>query len=535
MNTLIINARLVDGMGNPWFRGELLIGGDRIAAIGAPGQLSRTGAQIIDAQDLILTPGFIDIQSHSIVPLMKDGRCIGKVTQGVTTEIMGELWTPAPFGGLIESPFRENLFPPPNEAWVHLAKTWTRFGHWLAHMEQTGVSVNIGSLIPGGTLREYACGFKTGPANAAELEIQRRVLAECMEDGAFGIDYALIYPPDDFVPTDEIIELCKVCARYGGIYVTHMRSEGDRIEQALEETFRIAREAKIAAEIYHLKATGPRNWHKMAWVIAEVDKARRAGLDITANMYPYPASGTGLDAMLPMWVHANGKYFANLADPALRKRIRAGVLADDNDQAGITPDCVMPIGFRKDNLKPYNGKMLDEIARERGQDWVDCMLDLLLEQHANVATMYFGMHEDNLSMQIRQPWVKVSSDAGGHDPATAETPTHPRSYGTFTRVLRKFVREQGDITLESAIQKMTGAVAARLGLHERGRLLPGLFADLTLFNPDTVADRATFTDTHQTSTGIHGVWVNGVRILEDGIHTGARPGRFVKGSGATQP
>lgn len=528
MNTLIINARLIDGMGNPWRRGELLVSGDRIAAIAGPGMLPRTDAVIIDARDQVLSPGFIDIQSHSIVPLMKDGRCLGKVTQGVTTEIMGELWTPSPFGGKIASPFRANLFPAPNEEWEDIARTWTRFGDWLRHMETTGVSVNVGSLIPGGTLREYVMGFNPDPASADELDHMRNLLAECMQEGAFGLDYALIYPPDDFASTEEIIALCKVCAAHGGIYVTHMRSEGDRIEAALEETFRIAREAAIPAEIYHLKATGPRNWHKMAWVIAQVAQARRTGLDITANMYPYPASGTGLDAMLPMWVHHDGKFFNNIADPALRDRIREDVLSHKNDQAGISPDRVMPIGFRAEWLKKFNGLTMDQIARERGQDWVACMLDLLVEQHANVPTMYFGMQEDNLSLQIKQPWVKVSSDAGGHDPATAETPTHPRAYGTFTRVLRKFVREQHDLTLESAIYKMTGAVAARLGMHERGRLLPGHFADLTLFDPDLVSDRATFSDTHQLSVGLSGVWVNGVRVLDETGHTGAKPGRFVR-------
>lgn len=531
-DTLITHARIIDGCSTPWFRGEVAIDGDRIVAIGSPGQFAKRGAKrVIDAQDKVLCPGFIDIQSHSIVPLMKDGRCLGKVTQGVTLEVMGELWTPAPFGGLIDSPFREGFAPPPTPKWRETAKTWAHFGDWLAHMAKVGVSPNIGSFVAGGTLRRYACGLRMGAASAAELDLIRKKTAEAMEEGAFGVTYALIYPPDDFVPTEEIIEVCKVVARYGGIYITHMRSEGDQIEQGLEETFRIARAANIPAEIYHLKASGTRNWHKMPWVIAQINAARATGLDITADMYPYPASGTGLDSMLPTWVHADGKFWQNLADLAVCQRIKAEILADKGEMAGTAPNEVMPIGFKQPDFKKYAGRRLSDIAAERGEDWVDCIFNLLRAEQQQIGTVYFKMSEDNLRLQLRQPWIKISSDAGGHDPATAETPVHPRGYGTFTRVLGKYVREEQVLTLEDAIYKMTGAVAARLRLHDRGRVAPGCFADLVLLDPATVADRATFDNSHQLSVGIERVWVNGVSVIEDGLHTGALPGRWVRGGG----
>jgi N-acyl-D-aspartate/D-glutamate deacylase len=530
-DTLITHARIVDGTGTPWYRGEVAVDSDRIVAIGAPGKLNRRWAKrVVDAQDHILCPGFIDIQSHSIVPLMKDGRCLGKITQGVTLEIMGELWTPAPFGGFIESPFREGFAPPPSPEWLAAAKTWGRFGDWLAHMARKGVSPNIGSFVAGGTLRQYACGMRMGAATPAELDLICQKTAEAMEDGAFGVTYALIYPPDDFVPTEEIIAVCKVVARYGGIYITHMRSEGDEIEQGLTETIRIARTANIPAEIYHLKASGRRNWHKMPWVIEQINAARADGLDITCDMYPYPASGTGLDAMLPTWVHADNKFWQNLADPAMCERIRAEILADKGEMAGTAPDEVMPIGFKRPEMKKYAGKRLSEIATERGEDWITCMFNLLRIEQQQIGTVYFKMSEDNLRLQLRQPWVKISSDAGGHDPATAETPVHPRSYGTFTRVLGKYVREEGVLSLESAIYKMTGAVATRLRLYDRGRIAPGAFADLVLLDPETVADRATFADSHQHSVGIENVWVNGVMVLAQGLHTGALPGRWVRAS-----
>ena len=522
---VIQNARVIDGSGNPWFRADVGVTGDKISAIAH--QLSDA-RETIDASDLVLCPGFIDIQSHSIVPLMRDGRCLGKITQGVTLEVMGEGWTPAPFGGLIQEPFSSSTVLA--EEWHDRARGWRNFKDWLEFMEGR-VSPNVASFLAGGTLREYACGMRMGAANPEELEVMRRVMTDAMRDGAMGVAYALIYPPDEFVNTDEIVEVCKVVSSFGGIYITHMRSEGDGLLEGVEETLEIARRAKIPAEIYHLKASGERNWHKMPQVLEMIRQARASGVDVTADMYPYPASGTGLDAILPTWTSAEGKFWENLENTDTRARIKAEILEGHGDMNTSRPEIIMPIGFRLPEHKKYVGMKLSEIAATRGQDWVDCVSDLLRAEHQRIGTVYFTMQEDNLRLQITQPWVKISSDAGGHDPATAIEAVHPRGYGTFPRVLRKYVREEKILTLEEAIRKMTSSVAQRLGIPDRGRLEVGCYADLVLFNPETITDHATFENPHQLSSGIEHVWVNGVRVLEGGKHTGALPGRFVRGAG----
>lgn len=525
---VIRGARVVDGTGNPWFYADVGIVGDKIAAVTPPGQLS--GREILRAEGRVLAPGFIDIQSHSILPLLKDGRCLSKLAQGVTTEIMGEGWTPAPFGGKIERPFPQSWTGLEAHQWSERAKGWRRFSDWLESMEGR-VSPNIGSFLAGGTLREYACGMRMGQANPEELQTMRRVMAQAMQEGAMGVAYALIYPPDEFVGTDEIVEVCRVVARYGGVYITHMRSEGDRLLEGVEETLEIARRANLPAEIYHLKASGSRNWSKMPQVIERINQARAEGLDVTANMYPYPASGTGLDAILPTWVAADGKFFENLENPQTRARAKQEVLQGTGDMNTSQAENIMPVGFYRPENRAYIGKRLSEIAQMRGQDWVDCVIDLLLSERQRISTLYFTMTEDNLRLQVQQPWIKFSSDAGGLDPTTATTPVHPRAYGTYPRILRKYVREEGLIGLEDAIRKMTGAVASRLGIRDRGMITPGCYADLVLFDPLTVTDTATFEEPHRLPIGIHQVFVNGVPVMENGDHTGALPGRFVRGPG----
>jgi N-acyl-D-amino-acid deacylase len=524
---LIHGARIVDGSGNPWYYADLGVTGDKITAIAR--KISSTEArETIDAKGLVLCPGFIDIQSHSIVPLMRDGRCLGKITQGVTLEVMGEGWTPAPFGGKLEQAFSSSTVLP--QEWHERARGWTHFKDWLEYLEGR-VSPNVGSFLAGGTLREYACGMRMGAANASELEVMRRVMANAMREGAFGVAYALIYPPDEFVGTEEIIEVCKIASDFGGVYITHMRSEGDGLLEGVQETLAIARAAKIPAEIYHLKASGARNWHKMPQVLAMIREARASGVDVTADMYPYPASGTGLDAILPTWVSSDGKFWDNLENPEIVAKIKSEILKGQGDMNTARPEIIMPIGFRKPEHQAYVGKKLSEIAAARGQDWVDCVFDLLRLERQRIGTVYFTMNEDNLHLQLLEPWVKISSDAGGHDPSTATEAVHPRSYGTFPRVLGKYVRIEKILSLEEAIRKMTSSVAKRLCIPDRGRLELGCYADLVLLNPDTITDHASFENPHQLSSGIEHVWVNGVRVLEHGKHTGALPGRFVRGAG----
>ena len=538
MDTLIKGGKVVDGTGNPWFYGDVAMTGDRIMAIAPAGQIDPAGAAtVVDAAGMVVAPGFIDIQSHSILPFFQDTRALSKVTQGVTTEIMGEAWTPAPFGGRIASPFRSSLLGPVPE-WEERARGWTRFRHWLEDLEGRGVSVNVGSFIGGATVREYGKALELGAPNADELAAMCQVTAEAMEDGAFGVATALIYPPGAFAGTHELTEIAKVIGRYGGVYITHLRSEGDRFLEGLEEAIAIGTEGKCAVEIYHLKATAPRNWHKMAEVIARIDRARAEGLDIAADMYPYIASGTGLSAALPPWASAEGKLFANLRDPEMRAKIRDEVLEPSGDwEAQVTqvgPEGVMPIGFQKPENRQYAGKRLSEIASARGQHWVDAMIDLIADEGHSIGTIYFKMSEENLALQLRQPWVKVSTDAGGIDPAWAAErgPTHPRAYGTYTRVLGKYVREEKVLALEDAVRKMSSAVADRLSLRDRGLLRNGHFADVVVFDPETVGDRATFADPHHLSVGVRDVWVNGARVLADGAHTDAKPGVFVRGPGA---
>ncbi len=537
IDVLIRGARLVDGTGNPWFAADLAIGGERILEIAPPGQLPPEAAhEVVDAAGMVVCPGFIDILSHSHTPLMYDAHDLSKITQGVTTEIMGEGWTPAPNGGRIADPFAGYVGKDREELsdWIERAKNWPRFGDWLTALAERGVSPNIGSFLGGGTLREYAQGMEMGAPTSDELATMRRVMAEAMEDGAFGVSYALIYPPDTYTSTEELVEVARVAARYGGIYITHMRSEGNELPTALEEAIEVGRRAGLPVEIYHLKASGRQNWHLMAPAIERIQAARDAGIDVTADMYPYAASGTGLDSVLPPWVAEGGTYFETLADPVIQQRIRTETLSPSGDWEAmgnnVGPEGIMPVGFLQPENRQYAGKRLTEIAEMRGQTWLDSVIDLLLSERQRIFTIYFSMDEANVALGLQQPWVKISTDAGGLDPAWAreQGPTHPRAYGTYPRVLAKYVREEKLLTLEDAIRKMSGAVAARLGLRERGLLHPGYFADVVIFDPATITDRATFEDSHQLSTGIRDVWVNGTRVVRDGAHTDATPGKIVR-------
>jgi N-acyl-D-amino-acid deacylase len=537
--TLVTNGRLVDGSGAPWSRADLLLADGRVARIGSPGSIAAgPETDIVDAAGHVVCPGFIDLQSHSIVPFLTDRRAISKIAQGVTTEIMGEDWTPAPFGGRIATPFAPGLRRRVGEefdAWVARARGWSRFGDWLDDLLARGVSVNAGSFIGGSTVREYARGHDMGPSNPAELATMRRVVDDAMADGAFGLATALIYPPGAYADTDELVALCEVVAARGGVHITHVRSEEDRLLPALDEAIAIARRTGVVTEIYHLKAAGRRNWGLMPQAIAKIDAARAEGLDIAANMYPYEAAGTGLTATLPPWAEEGGRLYERLADPAERARIAAAMRdpghtvdwANFGNVAG--PENVLVAAPGHPDTRRYMGWWLSDIAADMGVDWVDAALTLLAIEGANIFCFYRMMSEENLVLQLQQPWISVSSDAGGLNPEHARTVglAHPRAYGTWPRVLGHFSRDLGALPLEDAVRKMTAGPAARIGLWDRGLLRPGLAADVVVFDPATIRDVATYTDPHRTAEGVRDVWVNGVRVLADAAHTGALPGQRV--------
>jgi dihydroorotase/N-acyl-D-amino-acid deacylase len=516
---VIRNGRVVDGTGNAWFHGDVAIRGERIARVTPAGMLDGVEAEeSIDATGKVVCPGFIDIQSHSRGQLLTgDGRVIGKVTQGVTTEIMGE--------GTSNAPSRE-----PKEFDVPGG-----FDRWLRAMEAHGVSVNVGSFVGSGTVRGYVKGMAQGPPSPEELEQMRGLVRDAMEGGAFGLASALIYPPDNFVATEDLIELAKVMEPYGGVYITHMRSEADQLLEGIDEAIRIGREGGVPVEIYHLKAAGVRNWPKASEAIAKIEEVRAEGLDVGADMYPYTAGGTGLTAALPPWASADGKLYENLADPAMRARIKAEVLEPTSDWENLAelsgPENVIVLGLTKPDTKKYIGKRLAEIAGLEGKDWIDAAIDLLIAEQQRISTIYVMMSEENVALQMRQPWIKFGTDAGGHDPEKAEGLVHPRSYGTYPRILGKYVREEGVIPLEDAIRKMTSAVADRLSIRDRGLLREGMYADVVIFDPETVADRATYESPHQLSVGVEYVFVNGEAVVRAGVHTGAKPGKIVRGPG----
>lgn len=532
-DTLLTGARIVDGTGNPWFHGEIGWKGDRIAAIAPPGVLSVCeAARTIDVGGMVVCPGFIDIQSHSLAPLLTDGRSLSKVTQGVTTEILGELWTPAPFGGRRKAALSGWDVAPKVAA---EADGWKRFGDWIESYARRGVSVNVGSFVGGGTVREWACGWDASPATPEQVEEMRRVVSEAMEDGAFGIAPALIYPPNAFSTDDELTACATEVARHGGLYIVHLRSEGDGLLESVDATARLSRESGCPVEIYHLKASGERNWHKMESAIAAIDGHRASGIDVTADMYPYVASGTGLNVLVPNWASEGGRLFENLRDPDTRRRIHDAMVAPDaatgdfagTDRAGH----VMPVGFKRPEHQGFVGMRLSRIAEAMGRDWADAAIELLLAENQRIATFFFSMCEDNVRLQMRQPWVSISTDAGGMDPEALPGPVHPRAFGTYPRVLGKYVREEKVLTLEDAVRKMTSAVAARLNLRERGALRVGAFADIVAFDPETIADRATFEASNRLSVGVEHVWVNGAAVVTGRRHTGATPGRTVFGAG----
>lgn len=529
-DVLIRNGRIVDGTGAAWFYGDVALRGDRIAAVMPRGVLAtRAARDTVDATGLVVAPGFIDIQGHSgWFILYGDSKLIAKVSQGVTTEILGEGSTPAPVNpralGANADALQRRYAQPDG------------FAQWLSAMERRGVSLNVGSFVGGSTIRSYGMGMRSGQASPAALDEMRGALERAMRDGAFGMATALIYPPGVFADTDELIALSKVMAPYGGLYITHMRSEGDQLLESVDEAIAIGRASGVPVEIYHLKAGGQRNWPKGPESIARIDAARAAGLDVQANMYPYPAGGTGLTSCLPPAAQEDNRLFARLRDPAERARIRAEIERPTSAWENLCelagPERVLIARLGADSLKHFSGQRLSEIAAARGTDWIETAFTLIGAEGNRVETMYFLMSEENVALNLQQPWMKIGTDAGGPNPATSAGLVHPRAYGTFPRILGRYVRDEGVLPLEDAVRKMTSATARRLGITDRGILAPGMFADVVIFDPATVADHATFEDPHQVSAGIIATYVNGVAVWRNGEHTGAKPGRALRGPGA---
>jgi N-acyl-D-amino-acid deacylase len=516
---IIRNGDIYDGSGSPHFTGDIAIQADTIAAIGD--LKDAIGNKEIDAKGLIVAPGFINMLSWADRSLIMDGTSMSDTKQGVTLEVFGEGWSPGPVKRKATSKPVDSL--------------WTTLGGYFNFLMKKGVTPNVASFVGATSIRIHELGYANRPPNAEELSRMKGLVRQAMEEGAMGLGSSLIYAPADYASTEELIELSKVVAQYGGMYITHMRSESDHILTAMNETFRIAREANIPAEIYHLKINHQRNWGKVDTVIAKIDSAQRAGLKITANMYTYTASATGLTARLPTWVQEGGAAAMRkrLKTPAIRKRVleemRLGIPTKNSD-----PKDVMMLGFRLDSLnKLYLGKRLDEVARIHGKSADETVLDLVIRDKSTIAAIYFLISEDNVKRMLKLPYVSFGSDAASMSEAKifSDWGTHPRAYGTFARFLGKYVRDEKIVPMEEAIRRLTFLPATNLKIKDRGKLTVGYFADLVVFNADSIQDKATFEQPKRYAEGMVHVFVNGVQVLKDGEHTGAKPGRVVRGPG----
>ena len=532
VDVLIQNGTVYDGTGAPPYQGTVALKGDKIFYIGPPKFF--TAKKIINATDKAVSPGFINMLSWGVETLIEEGKSQSDIRQGVTLEVFGE--------GMSWGPLNEELkaYMKKNQGDIKYDINWTTLGEYLQFLEDKGVSTNIASFIGATTLRINAVGYEDRKPNESELALMKNLVHQGMKEGAMGIGSSLIYAPAFYSSTEELIALCKVAAEYDGLYISHMRSEGNKLLESVDELLTIADQSGIRAEIYHLKQSGKKNWYKLDQVIQKIDSARAKGLEITTDMYTYIAGATGLDASMPPWVQEGGldQWIARLKDPAIRKRVIKEMKTDTDQwenlmRAAESSDKLILVGFKNDSLKYLTRKTLTEVAKMRGKSPEETALDLVIQDGSRVGTVYFLMTEENIKKQIKLPYMSFGSDAGTMSPegVFSKNSTHPRAFGNFARLLGKYVREENVISLEEAIYKLTGLPASNLKIQNRGQLKKGYFADVVVFDPNEISDHATFENPMQYATGVNHVWVNGTHVLENGNHTGAYGGRFVKGPG----
>ncbi len=532
---IIKNGFIYDGSGGMPFKGDLGIINDKIEFIG--NSVGLKSKKIIFADGKVVSPGFINMLSWAVDDLIIDGRSQGDIRQGVTLEVFGEGVSMGPLNSEMQKDRTANGL---GIGEVDFDLNWVTLGDYLQFLENKGVSPNVASFVGATTLRVHQIGYEDRPPSKQELDSMKLLVRQAMEEGAMGIGSSLIYAPAFYASTDELIEICKVASEYGGIYTSHLRSEGNRFLESVDEFLKIASEANIDSEIYHLKAGGKTNHYKLDLVIKKIDSARAAGLNITADMYTYTAGATGLDASMPPWVQEGGysEWKKRLQDPEIRKKVAKEISTPTDEwenlylQAGSSKNLIL-IGFANPDLRYLTGKTLDEVSRIMKKDPVETMIDLVIEDGSRVGTVYFIMSEENIKKKITLPWMRFGSDAGSMTPEGKflESNTHPRAYGNFARLLGKYVRDEQVISLEEAIKKLTSNPALTLKIKKRGLLKKGYYADIVIFDKDKIIDHSTFSNSHQFSTGVIHVFVNGTQVLKDGEHTGALPGRFIKGPG----
>jgi len=529
---ILRGGALYDGSGKAPVVGDLAINGDRIAAVG---DLSGAkGRKEIDVSGLAVAPGFINVLSWATESLIQDGRSQGDIRQGVTLEIMGEGESMGPLNDAMKKDMREG------QGDIHYPVEWTTLGEYLDFLVDRGISCNVASFIGAATPRIHEIGYEDRPPTPEELARMQDLVRQAMQEGALGVASALIYAPGFYAKTDELVALAQAAAEYDGMYISHMRSEANQFLEAIDELIEIAEAAKVPAEVYHFKAAGESNWPKLEQAIKKIEEARARGLQITADIYVYTAGATGLDAAMPPWVQEGGyeAWAKRLQDPEIRKRVAKEMSTPTNEWESLllasgSPENVLLVGFKNEKLKPLTGKTLAEVAKMRGKSPEETAMDLVIEDGSRVGTIYFLMSEENIKRKIALPWVSFDSDAGSlapEGPFLLKNP-HPRAYGNFARLLGKYVRDEQVVPLEEAVRRLTSFPAETMKIRDRGRLKEGYYADVAVFDPAKIQDHATYEKPHQYSTGMVHVFVNGEQVLRDGEHTGAKPGRVVRGPG----